>query len=218
MVLIVVPELSRVEYANLLSFVSLEKRKRLKRFQLFSDAQNSLLGDVLARIELCRIAGLRNSELEFDVNSCGKPFLVNNSCVHYNVSHTSSCVACVIDDVPVGIDVELIRPIDVSMVERFFVHDEQTHILSVQGDIRDERFFEVWTKKESRIKWEGENLFGSLTSLNVLNSLEQPKVFYHCIYNNDKIVGYVCSSKKEPPSVKVINTSTLLRNVKLLLK
>jgi 4'-phosphopantetheinyl transferase len=200
-----------VECDFLFSFVSLEKRERLKRFSFFGAAHGSLLGDVLARVELCRITGLSNCELEFAVNSSGKPFLVNNFRVHYNISHAGNYVACVVGDVPVGIDIELVKSIGVKIVERFFVSDEQTYVLSSQGEVCDERFFEVWTKKESRIKCEGKGLFESLSSFSVLNSIEPPRVFYHCIYNNDRIIGHVCSSKKEAPIVRVIDTNVLLR-------
>jgi phosphopantetheine--protein transferase-like protein len=157
-----------------------------------------------------------NCELEFGVNSCGKPFLVNNSHVHYNVSHGGSCVVCVVCDVPVGVDVEVVRPVDLSVVERFFVADEKEYVLSAQGDVRRERFFEVWTKKESRIKCEGKGLFESLSSFSVLESFRQSGLFYHCIYNDGEIMGHVCSSKEEPPAVRVIDMHTFLQQAKLL--
>ncbi|MDR2707836.1 MAG: hypothetical protein LBB87_03710 [Nitrososphaerota archaeon] len=99
-------ELMQDDYDILHSLVSLEKQARIKRFCSFRDAQNSLLGDVLARVEICRVTGMSNRQLEFAVNACGKPFLANNSHIHYNISHTNHYVACVISDVPVGIDIE----------------------------------------------------------------------------------------------------------------
>ena len=207
-------EFSRVDYDGLLPFVSLEKQERIKRFAFFGDALNCLLGDVLARVELCRITGLSNCELVFAVNSCGKPFLVNNSNVYYNISHVGNCIACVVGDVSVGVDVELVKPIDVKIVERFFMPDEQKYILSSTGDLRNMRFFEVWTKKESRIKCEGKGLFESLTSFSVFDSLDKSGVFYHCIYNNDGLIGHVCSSKEELlPLVRVIDINLLLQYV-----
>jgi 4'-phosphopantetheinyl transferase len=211
----VIPDLTRDQYAVLLSLVSSEKQKRLNKFCFFRDRQNALLGDVLARVEICRITGLSNSQLEFSINPYGKPFLVNNSQVHYNISHAGQYVACVIGNVPVGIDIDMVRSIDVKIVERFFVSEEKAYVLSAQGDLRNKRFFEVWTKKESRIKCEGRGLFESLSAFSVLNSLEQ-KFVYHCIYDNGEIMGYVCSSCEELPSVRMIDTAALLRCASLL--
>ncbi|MCL2432624.1 4'-phosphopantetheinyl transferase superfamily protein [Candidatus Bathycorpusculum sp.] len=211
-ILRVIPELTQDEYDVLLSFVSLEKQERIKRFYFFRDRRNSLMGDVLARAEICRIMGFSNSQLEFAVNRYGKPFLVNNSQVHYNISHAGQYVACVVGDMPVGIDIEVVRSIDVKIAERFFVSEEKAYVLSSQGDRRNERFFEVWTKKESRIKWEGRGL-ESLSCFSVLDSLKPQGVFYHCIYNNGEIIGHVCSSSAELPSVRVIDTRMLLQCV-----
>jgi len=215
-ILRVIPELTLDEYVFLCSLCSLEKRERINRFYSFGDAQNSLIGDVLVRVELCRITGLSNRELAFSVNSHDKPFLTNDSQVHYNISHANKYITCVISDVSVGIDIETVKPFDVKIVERFFTPDEQTYVLSSQGDMRNKRFFEVWTKKESRIKWAGRGLFESVSSFSVLNSLEQSEIFYHCIYDNGEIIGHVCSSKKEKPSIKIIDTPILLQKASLL--
>ena len=84
----VIPDLTRDQYEILLSLVSSEKQKQINQLCFFRDRQNSLLGDILARVEICRITGLSNSQLEFAVNPYGKPFLVNNPQTHYNISHT----------------------------------------------------------------------------------------------------------------------------------
>lgn len=216
-VLKVLPGFGVGECDFLFSFVSLEKRVRIERFSFFEAVRNSLLGDVLVRVELCRITGLSNRELVFDVNSHGKPFLVNTSGVHYNISHVGDCIVCVVGDVPVGVDVEFVKPFDVSVVERFFTVDEQVYVLSSKCDVRNMRFFEVWTKKESRIKCEGKNL-GALSSFSVLDSLGQFGIFYHCVCYNGEVIGYVCSSKKESPSIRVIDSGELLQRANCLNK
>jgi phosphopantetheinyl transferase len=106
----------------------------------------------------------------------------------------------------------------VKIVERFFTSDEQAYILSAQQeDVLNKRFFEVWTKKESRIKCEGKDLLEALTSFSVLDPpLKQSKFVYQHICNNGEIIGHVCSSKTEPPSVRVMDHSMLLQQVKLL--
>jgi 4'-phosphopantetheinyl transferase len=214
-ILIVIPELAIAEYDALLLCVSSEKRERIKRFSFFEDARNCLMGDILARVEICRVTGLNNKQLDFAVNQYGKPFLTNNPLVHHNISHAGPYIACVISDEPVGIDIELIKPIDMKIAERFFTSDETMYILSAQDDIRRQRFFEVWTKKESRIKWAGKNLLKNLPSFSVSNSPEQYGFFYHRVYSNEEVMCYVCSNKEEPPGVRVIDLPTLLRHIKL---
>jgi phosphopantetheinyl transferase len=217
-VLVAALELTMDQYTMLFSLVSLEKQKRVKSFRSFLDACNCLLGDVLVRSELCRVVGFGNEQLEFALNSFGKPFLVNSPNVHFNISHAGNCVVCVVSDSSVGIDVEVVRPIDDAQIAaHFFSQEEQAYISSDSSDLlRNQRFFEVWTKKESRIKWDGQGLSKSLPSFSVINPSGSQTVFYHCIYNNNNVICHVCSDKKEPPSVRVIDTNMLLQQARLL--
>jgi len=209
-----IPDLTGAQYEVLLSLVSSEKQKQINQLCFFQDKQNALLGDILARIEICRITGLSNSQLKFAVNPYGKPFLLNNPQVHHNIAHINQHIACVTGEVPVGIDIEKIRSIDMKIVERFFVSEEKDYILSAQSDLRNKRFFEVWTKKESRVKLEGKRLLESLSAFSVLTL--DPGIFYHCIYNNEEITGHMCSSRKELPLIREIDTATLLQYASLL--
>jgi len=212
-------ELALDEYKRLLQHVSLEKQERIRRFYIFLDAQNCLMGDILARMEICQITGLRNEELEFAVNLYGKPFLKNKPQIHYNLSHAGSFISCALSDQPVGIDIECIKEIDMRIADRFFTAQETAHILSAPEDMRKrQRFFEVWTKKESRIKWEGKGLTKPLNSFSTLDSAEQTGVFYHCIYSDTEAIGYVCSNKKEKPTIKITDTNTLLQHIETINK
>jgi len=207
--------LTRVEYGALLSCVSFKKQEKVKGFHFFRDAQNCLLADILTRIEICRVTGLNNKTLEFSTNEYGKPLLVNQPNTHFNVSHSGHYVVCVIADDPVGIDIEIIEPIDYKIAERFFTFDETEYIFSVQGDLLLQRFFEIWTKKESRIKWEGQGLSKPLPSFSVFESSELTRIAYHNIFQNDDAICYICSTKHKAPAVRVINTSDLLCDASL---
>ena len=217
-ILNVVSELSLDEYDSLLSYVSIEKQERVKRFRSFQDAQNCLLGDILVRIEICRATGFSNKQLEFATSSYGKPYLTNISHIYYNISHAGHYVACVVDDEPVGIDIELVKPVDMRIAEQFFSPNETAYVLSAYDGMRIQRFFEIWTKKESRIKWEGKGLSKDLPSFSVLGTLKQPELFYHNVYSDEKVVCYVCSSKSETPPIRVIDTNMLLQDIHLLNK
>jgi phosphopantetheinyl transferase len=79
------------------------------------------------------------------------------------------------------------------------------------------RFYEVWTKKESRIKWEGKGLYKPLHSFSVFNSEQQEAVFYHMVYRSGEAVCHVCSKHKNEPTVRIIDASMLLQNIKKML-
>jgi 4'-phosphopantetheinyl transferase len=209
-ILTVIPELGQDKFDMLLPFVSAEKQDRIKKFHFFRDARNCLLGDVLSRIELCRAAGSSNNQLEISLNPYGKPFLKNNPHMHFNISHNNHYIACVVSDKPVGIDIELIKPVDVTIARRFFTPDETAYIMNGERELR---FYEIWTKKESHIKWDGRGLHKPLTSFSVINPNERELTFYHKIFESADAVGHVCSINMTSPSIRIIDISSFLYEV-----
>jgi len=207
-----IPELKKNEFEELLSFVSKEKQERIKKYHFFRDAQNCLLGDILSRIEICRVTGFCNDQLRFSVNKYGKPFLSTNHYVHFNVSHAANYIACAISDEHVGIDIETIKTVDFRIAERFFTSDEITYVMACEKTIR---FYEIWTKKESRIKWEGKGLYIPLNSFSVFDSSEYGKSNYHKVFQNDEAICHIYSLKNEKPSISIIDTNILMNNIAL---
>lgn len=204
------PEPIHDEFNEMLSLVSPEKRERIKKFHFFEDARNCLMGDVLSRIEICRVTGLKNRQLEFSVNDFGKPFLVTNQNVHFNISHAGHYIACVVADRAVGIDVEVIKPIDLKIAERFFASDETIYIMSGEKVLR---FYEVWTKKESHIKWDGKGLHKSLASFSVFDTNKHNQPTYHKILQSDEVICHCCSLEKETPSIRFTDTASFMRSI-----
>lgn len=151
-------DLSKDDFERLLGLVSEKKKERILRFHMFEDAQRSLLGDILARYAICKRLGVKNKDLSFGENEYGKPVLIAPLRIHYNISHSGDWVVCAVDDNPVGIDVEVIKPIDFKIAERFFSRDEYLALMSQPEEIRLKYFYIVWTLKESYIKAEGKGL------------------------------------------------------------
>lgn len=212
-IITVIPELTKIEFDILLHFVSSKKQERIKQFHFFQDARNCLIGDVLTRFEICRTTGLSNKQLKFSINDYGKPFLIGNPHIHFNVSHTGCYVACSVADRPVGIDIELIKSTEQKIAERFYTADEAEYIATGEYECR---FYEVWTKKESRIKWEGKGLHKPLTSFSVFTSDECAQITYHKIFQNNQAICYVCSTKQELPAIQMMDTASFMQSVMIL--
>ena len=212
-ILIVTPELAQSEFDALLPLVSPKKQERLKSFKFFRDARNCLLGDLLARVEINRVAGLDAWKLEFTTNAYGKPLLVGRPRIHFNISHAGDYIACAVANEPVGIDVEVIKDTDLKIAERFFAVDEMTYV--TDGD-STRRFYEIWTKKESHIKWEGKGLHKSLPSFSVFeSSVQELPCIYHEIFVDDEAICHVCSTKSTPPSVRTIAAFELMQSINM---
>ena len=204
-------DLNSPEYQDLLKTVFSDKRERIIRFKRFEDAQRCLLGDVLLRKAIMDHIDLPVSLIKFAVNEYGKPFLENVPNFHFNLSHAGKYVACAVGDTSVGIDVEILDPINLKIAERYFCGSETEYILSKPNEDQTKAFYEIWTKKEAYIKYKGKGLSISLNTFNVLNLCSE--VFFYRIYDDAQAICHVCSESAEKPSTIYIAMNELLEAV-----
>jgi 4'-phosphopantetheinyl transferase len=195
--------LNKYDFDKLLNYISDEKKARIHRFHMFEDAQRSLLGDVLARYAICKLTAVRNQDFVFRTNEFGKPILVNPYGLHFNISHSGNWVVCAVDNNPVGIDVEIIKPIDFEIAERFFSKEEYFSLIKQPENMKLKYFYRIWTLKESYIKAEGKGLNIPLNSFNIritdnsIYSLVGSEISKYCFYQSlldDKTVYGLCTS------------------------
>ncbi|MCQ2431901.1 MAG: 4'-phosphopantetheinyl transferase superfamily protein [Clostridia bacterium] len=81
----------------------------------------------------------------------GKPH-IENSLVHFNISHSAYTAAVLVSPFPCGVDIEKIRPItrETPIRKKLFSEEER---LSFSGP---EGFFRAWTAKEAYLKYTGQ--------------------------------------------------------------
>jgi 4'-phosphopantetheinyl transferase len=151
-------ELSEASYQLLLGKVSDEKRAKIQKFYRRQDSIRSLFGNLLIRYLLIKQKGLSNAAISFSLSTYGKPSVVGSDDLHFNIAHSGDWVVCVMDKHPVGVDVELITPIDMGVAETYFSAWEQKTLLALPENEQIALFFELWTLKESYIKLKGKGL------------------------------------------------------------
>ena len=151
-------------YEHLYAQASPERRDRAERYRSREDALRCVTADALLRCVL----GTDYTRME--KTSDGKPFLPHRPDFHFNLSHSGNWAAIAWGNSNVGLDVESLRDdtnID-AISRRFFAEDERKYIFTEAHD-RIHRFFEVWTGKESYLKYLGTGLKKDLTSFSVLS-------------------------------------------------
>ncbi|MDR1503251.1 MAG: 4'-phosphopantetheinyl transferase superfamily protein [Prevotella sp.] len=207
-------DLSNYEFDNLLSFISQEAQVKIRSFKFYRDAQNSLLSDVLARIEISKRTGVDIRRHRFTKNQYGKPKLLGDERIHFNISHSGECIALGIDSEPLGIDVEEIKPIDMTIAQRFFSADEVDYIYSQKYKNQLYSFYRIWTMKESYVKWDGKGLSIPLSSFSVLKPNSALSVFYHNVFTYPSMVCHVCTTRPETPKRKIIDLFYIFEQAK----
>lgn len=140
-----------------------ERRQKVLRYRHRSDQLLCLGAGLLAQQMLLQ-AGVQNPELDFGAS--GKPFLRHDPQLHFNLSHSGTLAVCALGDVPVGVDVEGIAPVDAGVAAFCLNPDEQLYL---RAAVNPERCFcNLWTRKESCLKMLGKGLDTPLSQLPVL--------------------------------------------------
>jgi len=155
---------ARQQIDRLKLFMSSEKRAAADRFRFLIDARRTLLGEVFVRQMIHDLYDLPIDQIVFETEGNGKPVVRHIPSFHFNLSHSGDWVVCAIDDVPVGIDIEEIKPIDLAIAERFFSPDEYQDLLSQPAERQEAYFFHLWSMKEAFIKLTGKGLSYGLSS------------------------------------------------------
>lgn len=150
-----------------------------------------------AYLLLCR--GLREqygiiARPRFGYDENGKPFLTDYPQIHFNLSHCRKGVICVIDDSPVGCDIEAIPDgLDPDLLGACFSTTEQEEILHA-GDSRIE-FARLWTRKEALLKLHGIGLVDALPAL-LASPLADGVSFQTRVHGQAKFAYTICKKNQ----------------------
>lgn len=151
--------LNEREFEYLLKFVQAEKKERILKQIKKENADNMLLGDILAKIAVKKAFGIDIADQSISYSMKKKPYLENYKNVYFNISHSYNRIACAVSDKPVGIDIEKIRKYNKSVAKRVCSKNELDKIeISVD---KDDKFTQIWTKKEAVLKMSGSGIVGN---------------------------------------------------------
>lgn len=146
-------------YRRLYERASAERKNRADRYRRQEDKLRCVTAEALLRL------ALGTDDYVIEKNQYGKPYISGKADFYYNISHSGCYVVLACGNSEVGVDVQRQDPdTKVSAIaNRFFAADEREVLLR-----EPDRFFEIWTKKESYLKYIGKGLYRDLGSFSVL--------------------------------------------------
>lgn len=171
MVHVVYTEISQINeqlYRSLYSRASEDRKRRADGCAKREDSLRCLTAEALLNY------ALGTSEYTVEKHPLGKPYVKDRDGFYYNISHSGSWVVIAFGDSEVGVDVEL-RDWDASaekIVRRWFSQEEQNYVLEDEKK-KQSRFLQIWTGKESYLKYTGTGLRGDLKACNVLSKEQE---------------------------------------------
>jgi len=130
-------------------------QQTISRKRRWQDQHASLFGKLLLRHALCHTGYPKDSLNRLQYNKYQRPFIDNS--IDFNISHTHQYVICAISRRgQIGIDIESIRPIELSNFRNTMSPKDWTAITTAPNS--SHKFYENWTIKESVIKADGRGL------------------------------------------------------------
>lgn len=158
-----ISDLSEDEIKKISRFISERKRNKIKKFHKKEDKLRGIFSELLIRKMIIKELKIKNKDIIFEVDKYGKPFLKDREDIYINTSHSGEYVIGAVDNKPIGVDVEMIKKMEVNgIIEKLFTPREQDYILDngklITSSECIERFYEIWTLKESFVKCIGRGL------------------------------------------------------------
>lgn len=138
-----------------LEILPVQRRDYVLRYRREHDRRLAVKAYLLLHEGLKRHYGIEEMPL-FDYTPKGKPFLVNYPEIHFNMSHCDEAVLCAIDNQPIGVDIECVKPYDEELVQYTMNVQEREEIK--QSNRPDIVFTRYWTRKEAVLKRSGEGI------------------------------------------------------------
>ena len=162
--------LTEQEYGDMMALLPDARRERLEKLPK-EKHQEVLCAYLLLRMALWEQRGWRDLP-RIEVDELGKPFFPDHPDTHFSLSHTAGAAAAALADMPVGVDIERVRPVSVRAMER------------IAGVQTEAAFFRSWVRREARAKRSGAGVGTMLASETPLQPGER-------FYFLDTFPGYV---------------------------
>ena len=190
--------------------VSEKRREKVLNYKIRNDQKRSLAAGLLLEHVLGE-KGISGEQIETDEK--GKLYIPEVKDLFFSVSHSGEYAACVISDVPVGVDIQQKRETRANIAKRYFKTEEVQNIEQLPKEQQTDLFFRYWTGKESYLKLKGDGILGGLDRFFV--DLDEKRIIdeynhnqeiylkeYKCL--EDYYISVACYSKKFSTFVKKI--------------
>lgn len=198
-------------YQSLLSHVSKERVQKTIKMRFRDDRVRSLLAEALVQYYLKQKLNICKENISIVQNNFGKMYLKDIPNLFFNISHAKDWVICGWSDTEIGIDIELIDSHRIIIEDCFFSSKEMTYFDQCMPKEKIDLFYQLWTIKESYLKYIGTGFNRSPKSFTV--HLDSPDIkIYSEQYENVKIYSLnfdefyklaVCCGDNETDCLKI---------------
>lgn len=156
-----------------------ERIEKFKRLTTLEDRLNCTISYFLLWYILENIFKL-NGPPKLGYKKSKKPFLNKYKNLFFNISHSKNAIVCGISKHNIGVDIELIRNLDIKTIKKACTNSEFLKYSKYTAN-KAELFFKIWTRKESFCKKNGISIFSNFSKLDAF-SISNTYSFAHKNY------------------------------------
>lgn len=184
----------------------------LQNYKCEKVRRTKLIGEMMTRKIAQQLRGGRISDYDISFNEHGKPSLSNMiPDLFFNISHSGDYIVVAFSDQQIGIDIERIGQRRMKVARRFYHPAEVETLETTPLRDQDSLFFQLWSIKESFLKYTGTGLSASLSSFQVKSENNIHYILQHdgqrlpvhirqCLINKE-YACYVCTESEDIPEL-----------------
>lgn len=191
--------------------LSIEEKKRVESLCGQQLKERYVLSHGVLRIFLSFFCQVSPHTIAFSENQYGKPYLLNNPSLYFNMSHSFDYAAYIFSlSHEVGIDIEWINcGIDVAkLVQDLLCPSECKRFYALSLPEQQHTFYELWTKKEAIVKAFGQGLSYPFKVIDAMKSssksyhtIHDSKFYYHPFLSFHNLVGAIAVKDHMPDAI-----------------
>jgi len=155
-----------IDKETLRKTIPTDRYEKMIKYRRQEDKQLLAGNELLFEFGMKRIKPeLKYEDIQREVDEAGKPYIKNIDDVFFNMSHSGTYAVCAFSNKRIGVDVECVEQLDLSIAESFFREGEYKDIISMETKEKQfSRFYDYWVLKESFMKSIGLGLSIELNS------------------------------------------------------
>lgn len=140
--------------------------------------QDAGLSTQLVRYVATTYGSFNDKDIVIRRTPAGKPFINNAPNFHFSLSHAGQWLVCATSKQSVGIDIEYVLPLDVLQYREYLSIAEYYQLRELPAKEQLNRFYELWTLKESYLKQTGDGLSVRMDAFSVLLNSGDLQLFF----------------------------------------
>ena len=181
------------------ALLSADELERADRFRFPIHRTRFIAGRGYLRETLGACLGRNPAALRFQNGRYGKPGIEG---IEFNVAHSEIQLLIAVAKEPVGVDIELVRPLPEmdQLAAEVFSSDELRRWSELPPGVRHDSFLALWTRKEALLKAIG---------LGITEHLKNVSVYF----NNNDPIEVPCSLAAQPWRIQTVREDDLTWSV-----